>query len=713
MTTVNVPGDYPTINAAVNAVPNNTTINVAPGSYAEIITIPPTKFLLKLRGAQAGVDARNRVGLPETIITAPAFPLPTIGTGIINVNSPDITIDGFTFSSSLATPVVGTAAIFSGIAGTFPPQATATDITGLQIINNRIISNANGIAIASTQPSSRTVNYLIQNNYFNNNTGISGSNVLIGNSIPNSQEMTNALVTKNLFDGLGLVAVGGSSINLAHCATSTISYNVINNDNSIVVQDRCQNITITYNYIDSVVDGSNGIFIFDRNNNVQITNNSIINPPSSTGINITQQNQNIMLNTNCITGLSSSSTSTGILISTANNSVSLNNVTTSNNTVGIRIAGTGSPAGANMGIMINNCNINELTSFGIVINPLSYQIGSLIDATNNWWADASGPNYNNTAIPGTGSTILDLNNSPATSITFSPFRTTLNPVPCPPPVFLTKSVIPASIFLGSPIVYDISITIPSSEPFTFNSFFDTLPVAGNNWTILSQNPPNIFVITGPIGSQTLSLVDLSTTTPGIYTVRVSATSNTIGQIDNTVSANITYGTTTTTISASATVQVLPCIHRTSNIRLADGTTQPIEKLRPGTEIIAADRSVVKIIEAVECLVTTPDGKCGTCIVFEPDSLGPGVPAARFGVDAGHPINIPSDYETDHILRPAKEFLNGTTIYDRKWDSVTDLFDGHTARYDIIMPSDSCCAYFANNIVVKSRQNFCEPGYNYL
>ncbi|MDP9025424.1 MAG: hypothetical protein M3N13_08630, partial [Candidatus Eremiobacteraeota bacterium] len=46
----NVPADYPTIQAAVNAA-GCATINVAPGSYTENVTIARA---LTLRGAQAG-----------------------------------------------------------------------------------------------------------------------------------------------------------------------------------------------------------------------------------------------------------------------------------------------------------------------------------------------------------------------------------------------------------------------------------------------------------------------------------------------------------------------------------------------------------------------------------------------------------------------------------------------------------------------------------
>lgn len=156
-----------------------------------------------------------------------------------------------------------------------------------------------------------------------------------------------------------------------------------------------------------------------------------------------------------------------------------------------------------------------------------------------------------------------------------------------------------------------------------------------------------------------------------------------------------------------------CIHRTSLIRLADSTEKSIEKLEPGECILGADGSHVNIIEAVPCWVSDQAGNCGTCIVFEPNSIGLGVPSKRFGVDAGHPIGILAEYTDNSVLKPAKEFINGTTIYAKKWDQVGDLFVGENKRYDIIIPETSCKAYVANGMVVKSRLSRTVPGYNYI
>jgi hypothetical protein len=71
-TTIHVPQDYPTIQAAINASSDGDTIIVAAGLYKENVVINRS---LTLKGAQAGVDARTRSG-NETIIE------PDDGTGI-------------------------------------------------------------------------------------------------------------------------------------------------------------------------------------------------------------------------------------------------------------------------------------------------------------------------------------------------------------------------------------------------------------------------------------------------------------------------------------------------------------------------------------------------------------------------------------------------------------------------------------------------------
>lgn len=129
-----VPGDYTTIQAAVND-PGCTTINVAAGAYAENVVI---NRLVTLNGAQAGMDARGRVASEATV--TPANPL--VRTLELQTGSAGSIIDGFTFFG-------GTRAI----------ESTTGPIDGLQLLNNRILGfsgsgvflNDNGINITVNQ----------------------------------------------------------------------------------------------------------------------------------------------------------------------------------------------------------------------------------------------------------------------------------------------------------------------------------------------------------------------------------------------------------------------------------------------------------------------------------------------------------------------------------------------------------------------------------
>jgi pectin methylesterase-like acyl-CoA thioesterase len=133
-TTIQVPGDYPTIQEAIDASSVGDTIVVAAGLYRENVDIDKS---LTLNGAQAGVDARTRSGA-ETIIE------PDEGAGISIITDEDqwVVVDGLTVRNAE-----------HGI--TTPEPTMADDIT----IRNVRVLNPDEFGISLTFTITTTVEY--------------------------------------------------------------------------------------------------------------------------------------------------------------------------------------------------------------------------------------------------------------------------------------------------------------------------------------------------------------------------------------------------------------------------------------------------------------------------------------------------------------------------------------------------------------------------
>ncbi len=211
------------IQNGIDVAASGATVDVAAGTYEEVVTIGKA---VTLEGAQAGVDARTRIG-DEAIVD---------GSVILTSGGTGTTIDGFTildgafdggekagiFIKRNATDITVQNTIFtrSGDVDGDGYRGVVTfsggNQTGLVFQNNSFSGWATGIYLNQTATGAQILN----NNFTGNFVGVSDDG-------PDGSVITGNLFANNLFEGLGL---GPDDVDLS----STISDNIfLNNDVNI------------------------------------------------------------------------------------------------------------------------------------------------------------------------------------------------------------------------------------------------------------------------------------------------------------------------------------------------------------------------------------------------------------------------------------------------------------------------------------------------
>lgn len=201
-------------------------------------------------GAQAGVDARNRIDVPESIITGTGD---NPGDALIIVQADNVVIDGFTVEGNSAGP------------GITLPTSAGAPLSGHWIFNNIIRNNVFGLYLNSSG-----TNYTqVRNNFFDNNNQVGVANA---NGIYSDQGISNALIDNNLFKNHV-----GTSINFAFAGIPAnhvvVSRNQIT-DAAIRLLET-EDIKIYDNIISSQV--GSGIFFAGGTNRTEIEGNQILN----------------------------------------------------------------------------------------------------------------------------------------------------------------------------------------------------------------------------------------------------------------------------------------------------------------------------------------------------------------------------------------------------------------------------------------------------
>jgi len=164
---------FTSIQAAVNTATSGATIDVAPGTYNELVSVNQS---VTIDGAQTGVDARTRSAAAESIVDGAVNGLNRTTSFYITANN--VTVDGFTVEDQSDPNQFGAGVVM------------AATTSGVTIENDIVTNNAIGIFADSDGAS------LIQHNLFdgNNTAGPAGGAAIY------SEQTANLTVDGNEFE---------------------------------------------------------------------------------------------------------------------------------------------------------------------------------------------------------------------------------------------------------------------------------------------------------------------------------------------------------------------------------------------------------------------------------------------------------------------------------------------------------------------------------
>jgi len=321
-----------TLNFAIGQAVTDDTVSVGPGTFSNGGAAIVVNKRLHVTGAQAGTDARTRVGATESILTAP-----------VRLVADSVVLDGFTVTCGTCDPPPCGAICGIGV-------FTSSSFSGHTVINNIVTGNPIGVTFGS---SGSLPSLLATNNIFDNTVGPGGSY-----GVFTSAAVSNATVAANRFSG----QTSGQVDFIGMPSPATVK--IFGNDFPLGSTDGPAVILI--NNTGTIVNGNNvtggsaifaQFFVAGGDSNIDISGNSVIGTPGDAVL-ITQ------------------------LIGTgANGPVTVNSNTFLNNHVGV-IVGSGNSVPIEM-------HFNRIANNATAL--ITSVASAAVNAQNNWWGCNAGP----------------------------------------------------------------------------------------------------------------------------------------------------------------------------------------------------------------------------------------------------------------------------------------------------------------------------------
>src|SRR5262245_2349676 len=205
---------FTSISAAVAAANPSDTINVADGTYSELVTVNKA---LTIRGNQFGVDARTRGVVPESVVNGTIINAP-FRTTAFYITAANVTIDGFT-SRDQTDGNVFNAGIVLGPANTIVNNIITNNVIGIAGIVSSTSVIAQNLFDANNNPgpaggtaiyTENSTNWIVDNNEFRNHTA--NTPVIfaaVGAGVHTNLSFTNNSLHDNLSGVYALGIAGG------------------------------------------------------------------------------------------------------------------------------------------------------------------------------------------------------------------------------------------------------------------------------------------------------------------------------------------------------------------------------------------------------------------------------------------------------------------------------------------------------------------------